>query len=351
MFDSMRKIFIYTLFLLMLLGCKQVYEPDINNTHTAVVIEGLITDNPGQASVKLSRAVSFDSTDSRVFINDANVSIVDDLNTIISLSNTGHGIYSDPYFAGTPGRSYKLNVITPEGDVYESDMQSMVKPFKQDSIYANYTTKSVLRANTYGDYYETQTKGLETYVDLSSGSNELPKCRYISYVTVLYTYEIDNKPPLTVYCWKTFTPNNQLNVTSAKFDKIQGRINQHSLCFFSNVLSLYDSREDLKLEGWLLTLVKYNLNKESQHYYAGIQNQLMASGRVFDPLPSQLKGNIKCKSDPKKLVFGFFDVSAIEKLYFRYNIDETISLTQKDDFPGFTSDGESANVAPPFWYK
>lgn len=335
--------------ILLIVGCKQIYDPEVENNISAVVIQGLMT-NEGNVSVRITNAVSYDTTDNRIPIRGAHVSVTDNLGVIYNLSQDSIGSYSTSGILPSGDRTYSLKVITPDGNVYESAPQSIPRTYQQDSIYASNITRSILVPSVSGGYIPSEESGIETYVDLNSGDVELPKCRFDIRVTVLYNYSFGT-PPQTVYCWKTFSPNKNLNVTSSKFEKSTGMISKHSICFYKNKISVYDERPDLLLVGFIIAIKKYNLLREAHQYYINIINQQQAAGKIFDPTPSQIIGNIKCTSNPDKLVFGFFDVSYVEKLYYRYVYSpKGIILVSKDGFPGFTDEGESIDMPPPFWF-
>lgn len=334
--------------ILLIVGCKQIYDPDIENNISALVIQGLMT-NEGEITVKITKAVSYDTIDNRISIKDAQVSVIDDLGTIYNLTQDGSGSYITSGIHNWEGRLYRLKVITADGNVYESSPQSMPRTYDQDSIYASSITRDILVPSVSGGYISSQESGIETYVDLNSGDVELPKCRYDIRVTVLYT-DTMGTPPVTIFYWKTFNPNKDLNVTSSKFDKSTGMISKHPLCFYKPKISVYDEKPDLVLAGFIMAVKKYNLSRDAHQYYINIINQQQAAGKIFDPTPSQILGNIQCTSNPDKLVFGFFEVSNVENLYYRYvNTPRGLLLVAKDGFPELTDEGEKIGIPPLFW--
>lgn len=337
--------------LLCIYSCKEVYEPDVENKYQGIVVEGILTNKPGQASVKISKAVSFESTVTSQPVEDALVQIHDDQGAIYELIHTVRGDYRNNILFAAPDRQYKLKIIDKDGAVYESEYQKLPSSFKQDSIYGSYMFKDNFVQSQSGRFYNFKKEGIETYVDLSSGSEEMPKCRYELLVTVLYTYYLPGLPPPTVFCWTTFNPNTDINLTNYNFESKSGILKKHIINFFSTNINDYDNRRpDYNRIGFMLTVNKYNLSTETYHYYQKIKDQLHGTGKIFDPLPAQIKGNIKCKSDPEKIVVGIFELSSFEKKYYRYNLYKDYTITEQDSFPGFTSSGESIAVPPPFWF-
>src|ERR1700710_444135 len=58
-------------------ACKKVINVDLNNAAPQLVIEGEITDGPGPAQVRLSRSVTFSSSNVYPTVTGATVSITD----------------------------------------------------------------------------------------------------------------------------------------------------------------------------------------------------------------------------------------------------------------------------------
>jgi hypothetical protein len=46
---------------------------------------------------------------------------------------------------------------------------------------------------------------------------------------------------------------------------------------------------------------------------------MQSEGKLFDPVATQLNGNIKCITDPKKKAIGFFEASSVS--YSAYIVD------------------------------
>lgn len=336
---------------LVLSGCKQVYDPEVDTDVSAIVVEGILTDIPGQTMVKISKTIPYDSTDNRIPVSGVHVSIIDDLGQISPMFEVESGVYMEPELVAAEGRSYFLKVETNDGYIYQSALQSLPRSFKQDTIYAESLVKTELVPNFYGRYVENQVEGIETYVDLNSSDLVLPKCRYDVNVTVLYSYTVMGGIPVTFYGWRTFNPNKFINVTSSKFEKSMGVISKHPIGFFSRNARSYVDSENAVISGFLIAINRYSVNNETHRYFMDIVSQLEAKGKIFDPMPAQLLGNIKCVNESEKLVFGYFEVSRLEKLYYRVmGGNEGIKIIPKDKFPEFSPTGLTTGNPPAFYY-
>lgn len=308
----------------------------------------MLTDIPGQASVTILKALTYDSPDSNLSVSGASVIIYDNLGNEFSLNENKPGIYTHPSLVAEKGNAYHLKITTKDGETYQSDEQTLPKKYTQDSIYAEELEKTIYVTNSYNEYVPSTVKGIETYVDISGEDVELPKVYYDIRVSVMYSYPVlDANPPKSIFVWRTFNPNTNFNITSSKFEKSVGEIKKHSIGFFSTNIKSYDTEDSRGLIGFWVTVNKYNLNKPAYEYYLDIYDQLSAQGRLFDPTPSQINGNLRCTSNPDKKVFGFFEISSAEKRYYRYKGAKPV---YKDQMPGFTPFGEAERPPAFFTY-
>ena len=99
------------------LSCEKEINLDLDDQSGKVVIEGNITDQPGPYFVKLSKSVSFTSPNFYPGIDNAKVSISDNIGVTEILTNTGNGIYRTYSLIGESGKTYTLHVET-EGKLY-----------------------------------------------------------------------------------------------------------------------------------------------------------------------------------------------------------------------------------------
>jgi hypothetical protein len=68
------------------------------------------------------------------------------------------------------------------------------------------------------------------------------------------------------------------------------------------------------------------MNRESYRFYKSANAQLEITGKIFDPIASQLLGNMKCINHPEKKVLGLFEASSVVKRAY---------LVKKDQFKDF----------------
>jgi len=114
-----------------------------------------------------------------------------------------------------------------------------------------------------------------------------------------------------VFAWKTFDLSDNNNITEEKAQSASPTIKAHQLCFLPVGTDIYG----LLTYGkptiiYYFSFKQYTVNDDTYNFYKEANAQLAASGKLFDPISSQLYGNMKCTSDPSKLVLGLFEVSS-----------------------------------------
>ncbi|NJO70481.1 MAG: DUF4249 family protein [Bacteroidetes bacterium] len=127
--------------------------PHIKSENSPLVVEALLTNLNGIKTVKLTRAVPYDSSYARLPENNAFICIKDNLDNLFVFKEIAGGVYENSEIVGCPGRIYTLTIETIGGDLYESSPQTMPFPFKQDSIYAEEIVKTDYIPDAYGDFY------------------------------------------------------------------------------------------------------------------------------------------------------------------------------------------------------
>jgi hypothetical protein len=298
--------------------CTEIYVPDINSSTKALVVEGLITDGSGPFTVKLTEAVSFtaDSALNARYVSGAKVNVSDSLNNISQLIETGRGIYSLPTsFKANVGNSYKLQIETIDGNIFESSFEKLLPPQTYDNIQGVFSSEKYIDKSNNTRI----VNGADMRVDLFGSvpaTEKTPSCRFKSDITVQYTFTY-NMPDTTdwhwfVYGWESFDLNSTENITDEKTVDGSAVIRNHSLGFAPvGTLSYGYNVPENTIVTYYLRINQYTLNNRAFNYYKAANNQLAATGKIFDPVTSQLYGNMKCINNPSKVVLGLFEVSSV----------------------------------------
>ncbi|PSR55317.1 DUF4249 domain-containing protein [Adhaeribacter arboris] len=168
----MKNIFaFFSLFMLALTGCEQVIDYELQEGTPKIVIEGLVTNQPGPYTVRVSKTLGFLQNGQTPGITDAEVTISDDKGHSEVLQAKENGIYQTKDLVGTVGNTYFLKVKV-NGQEYTS--QSYLKPVTSlDSVTYKFKEKN---AETDEGYYATiyfqEPKGKGDYYRFNIWVNE-----------------------------------------------------------------------------------------------------------------------------------------------------------------------------------
>ena len=102
---------------------------------------------------------------------------------------------------------------------------------------------------------------------------------------------------------------------------------------------------------YCITLKQWTLNEKSYEYYRLIKLYSEESGGLFSPIPTEVKGNVKCISDDSKDTKGFVVSSNVTtKRMFIYASDFT-QVTPEYEFCHYVSGMEAAKNDPTDHWK
>jgi hypothetical protein len=247
------------------------------------------------------------------------------LNNYYPLSDGGKGNYTLlSSFKAKIGNSYKLHIETTDGNIYESNVETLLPPQTYDSIRGYYASQNYMDA----DKNYNSTDGADIRVDLfTSVSKNVtpPLCRFNTNVTVQYTYEEAVTDTTTwhwfYFGWRVFNVNVNENITDERSVSTSTAIKNHSLGFMPFGISGYGigMPPATIVRYYYVRLNQFTINSDSYNFYKEANTQLASSGKLFDPVTSQLYGNMKCINNPSKIVLGLFDVSSVTHAAFIIN--------------------------------
>jgi hypothetical protein len=320
--------------LIVLLGvsfirCTEIYKPDISSDTQALIVEGLITDEAGPFTIKLSMAkpLQFDSVNSTTYaVRFATLTVTDNESKTYELKESTPGNYVMPEtFKSKIGNIYKLQIKTKDGNSYESNPEKLLPPQTYDSIHGILSTQDYINSKNEVQHVE----GVDIMVDLFKSlsttdlvqSNRFKFNVIIQYLFITTEMDPDTGKESTNWHWfhvgwNTFSLNSMENITEERSGTSNSLIKNHSVGFMPFKASSYGLTMSYPNIIHYLRVSHYTMNNDSYLFYKKANNQLSASGKIFDPITSQLYGNIKCVNDPSKKVLGLFEVSSVKQYGF-----------------------------------
>lgn len=340
----------------LMTSCYKVYDPGIDRAEKVLVVNGLITNKPGSYHIQLSYAEPFNSIEKSQPASNAIVYVTDDAgNSYKFTENTSGDYISDSLlFTASVGQKYMLHIITPDGQEYKSDTQRIFPEAYPESVHAEYDTKEALDQNSG---LKVLTHGASILADVNNDSDTMPRYRITSDLVYQFYYKISmllnwyTFLGFDFYCWQTVNANPDLNLTGGDHFQHSASIKNHAVCFLDDyyyvfarqyglVLNMDDTTgtgierkfQYQEIHHRILYVNQYTLNDDSYIYYKSLNDQIQAQGKLFDPIASQLNGNIRCISDPGKKVIGFFEASSVSQtayiVDFRNLTDSQPTLTK-----------------------
>jgi hypothetical protein len=305
--------YIIPLFISLLAGgCITKFIPEIDESRETLVVEGMITDQPGINVIKLSKSVPLSSYGTVDPYRNCTVTIADDSGFYYGLNETAPGVYStdSATFRGVSGRKYKLMIRTNHPDGADYTYESLWMELKTvppiDSLYYEKVTI------TERAPYVRKEEGCQVYLDTHDPDGI---CQYYRWnfdetwiIQIPYAAVVKNK------CWKT---ENSVDI-KVKTTSIlsEDRISRYPINFISN-------NSDRLSVRYSMLVNQFSLNEDEFNYWSKLQNVHEDIGGLYDVTPAYIQGNIKCLEDPSKQVLGYFSVSAVasERIY----VDDSFS--------------------------
>ncbi len=306
-------IIICCLLIGLMFSCTEPYNRQIDSYAEALVVEGMITTEPGPYTVKLMNTIPL-SADTMIYERNAVVTISDNEGNFETLTEVSPGVYksSPGGIQGKIGNSYTLTINTAEGDKYESNPVKLQKGPEIDSlstsighsvsfenigdsvkgININVTTKEW---NTEEDYYlrweyEETWKVRPNYFPIDTVYKNTKPCWMITYNTDII---IENTA--------TFTAN---------------KLENKPIIFLSHL-------SPKPYKGYSVLVKQYTINESVFEFYKMLRENNEDNGDIFDNVPYNAVSNIECCNDSEKKVFGYFDAADVDQTrkYYKQPIE------------------------------
>lgn len=302
--------------MLCTVSCIEPFEPEIKERQDMLVINGLISDNPGWHSVEISRATPYNNP-GFIPVSGCVVRVEDNIGMGVTYSEYEPGIYraelEESFLA--VNNVYKLYVYTEDGKEYQSDYDSLLACPPIDSLYYE------IDLPVSDDPDITFLGGVQFYVDLSGdpgdSRNFLWKAeetyKYLSSYFIQYlwendsVYEFDPSRDSLSRCY-TGGPIPEIYTASSRY-LLANQLNKYPLYYVSTW------GPELRQEYGLM-LSQHSLSNEAYLYWEKIAG--LEEGGLYEKQPSNTDGNIYNVDDPDEQVLGFFFASQVKKKWIQF---------------------------------
>lgn len=160
---------VYIIISLLFISCEKVIEVKIKDAEMKYVIEGVITDQPGECKVLLSRTKKISDNNQVPGISGAVVKVKDNGIEFL-LNETSPGVYETNSLNGTPGHQYQLSV-TINSDLFTASC-TMQAPVPIDTILIGH---GPFGQNKFAFVYYTDPRGINNgyrFIQYVNGSRD-----------------------------------------------------------------------------------------------------------------------------------------------------------------------------------
>lgn len=295
----MKKIINGMLVLLMGVSCKDPFEPPVTADQVSfLAVDGQINSTDSSAVVKLSKAVKLSSSGSFPEVNDATVSVEDEDGLAYPLPFLKQGIYQQTGLVFNASKKYRVRITTADGKNYSSSLVKLLATPEIDSVRWQPASDGVgifvssrqdsEASRFYRWSFDETWQYTSTFASALEISNEVVGLRYPNH----QTYN----------CWM----NNRSTDILIKSTDLYGTnaVNDFKLAFLA--------KGSPKLYIEYSTLVKQmSITEEAYNFWDQLKKATQSTGGLFDPIPSQVFGNLRSENDPGEIVLGFFSASSV----------------------------------------
>ena len=347
----MAKNLLYLASLLMFFtSCEKVYTPKIETIQGQLVVEARITNDPFQNFVRLTKTTGFYSSQLGEPVSGATIKLISTNGAILQGKESITGYFT---FSTIPeiGQNYKLQILY-NNDTYESEIVTMPPNPSITDLYSKTVTNKTYSLDGFGALVANVETGRELYVDLPVTA-DLAHYRLNTRAVmewVFYPPGGMGPPPPTHYGWQTYYAGGNFNLAGSKPFTQTGTIEKQPLMFLT-----YDTKAliaDSIFSGWIVIMDQFGISQGSYDFHQKLNSQFSADGSLFDPIETQIYGNITCKTDPAKIAYGYFDLNSYRqyRYYLYFNGPDSKGVQREIlRYPDIPFDGRRDTIPPSWW--
>ncbi len=295
----------------LLFSCEKAFNPDIKGSDARkYVINGGVFAGAGIQTVNISSTSPISSPQYQP-VSGCLVTIADNRGNNFLLQDMGNGDYQaeiDQEFL-TIGTAFRLEVLTQEGKILQSDFDTLTPCPALDSVYFELE-------NQEGNTPQDITRGVQFYLDYKGDNNDSRNIYWVLEETYeyrslyarewYYDGEVHHVVPpdsSLMYCWRT-------NQIPEIFTLTTSNLNENT---FQRLPLNFVSNQSVRFEyGYSLLVKQYSLTDAAFNYWDQMRQNSLLGGSLYETQPLAIKGNINDLSDTDQEVLGFFRASQLK---------------------------------------
>jgi len=313
-------------------SCTEIYHPQITPNFSALVVDGIITNENKPIEIKIYRTISKETVSTKDIIvpeKNAVVKIFNDLGESDTFIETAPGVYQNVSFdfRGEIGRSYWIKIKTEEGNEYESEPEVMTPPVEVTKMYGEEFSKFIDE--------DTEIESVRLYFDAKDETNETSFLRWEAleswewHTPVLLNLPdsslITAEPALVCY------PTNKIRHINL-FDA--SKLGDKEMIKLP--ITFITQKEQKLLYDYYIKIRVKSISFKNYNFWKHIKDINQSSGKLFDRTPGNVVGNIFSEDD-KHAVVGYFEVSSVFTKSASFN--KSLFSVKFDIFPSECVEG------------
>jgi len=301
----------YTGWLLMALfsSCVDPFEPEIINApDSLLVVNGFINSN-GPTTITLLRTQNLTDFTAPTTEENAQVFLEEENGFRAALTATGNGNYTVNANPLNASKRYRIHLYTAVNKEYASEYVNVSQTPAIDAVtWKAKENELQLYVNTHNTedktrYYRWQYA--ETWEFTSAYSTNL---EYINNEVLLRNDDI-------YHCWKT-EPSTEIMLGNT-LRLSQNIVSEQPLITIPATSPKISRKYSILVKQFAQSPAEYQ-------YWETLKKNTESIGTLFDPLPTQLTGNIQCISNSSEPVIGYIGA---------YSVEEKRIFIRKDELP------------------
>jgi hypothetical protein len=285
-------------------SCLEPFNPTLSGkTFDVLVVEGYINADSGITRIKLSKATPIDQGDSIYHERNAEVRIESDAHETFLLTETDAGLYVTDTLRLPIDKKYRLSIKLSNGKTYASDFQQVKVTPPIDSLHWEWSDQLIIYANAHDDQAET------FYYTWSFQEDWQYRSQFWAYLV----YDIPNDTVVPRF------GSEQIKLLDCWGKSVSSEVVLASTCQFTNdaitypITTIPAASEKIQTK-YSIRAHQRTMTEEEYNYMVLVKKNSEQTGSFFDPMPSQLFGNIHRVDNPTEQVIGYVSAYTTQSL-------------------------------------